>query len=75
MTLRDKRQRTFKFSGSTETQLAQMCHATGSGATAVAEQAVAHYYQHLFGQGALFLFANPAKAPQEDLESNCPPEG
>ncbi|GGK39140.1 hypothetical protein GCM10008955_36230 [Deinococcus malanensis] len=75
MTLRDKRQRTFKFSASTETQLAQMCHATGSGATAVVEQAVARLYRDLFGQGALFVFANPKLAPHENLDRDCPPEG
>lgn len=57
MTFRDKRQRTFKFSGNTETQLAQVCHATGSSVTAVVEQAVAHYYRDLFGPGALLPFA------------------
>lgn len=74
MTPRDKRQRTFKFSSSTETQLAHICHATGSGATAVVEQAVARYYRDLFGQGALLHFATPKQAPHEQLEDACPPE-
>lgn len=74
LTPRDKRQRTFKFSGSTETQLAQVCHATGSGATAVVEQAVARYYRDLFGQQALFRFATPEQAAHKHLVENCPPE-
>lgn len=74
MTPRDKRQRTFKLSDSTETQLAQICQATGSGATAVVEQAVAHHYRDLFGQRALLRFATPKQAPHEELEDSCPPE-
>ena len=65
MTQRDKRQRTLKFSGSTETQLAQLCHATGSGATAVVEQALASYYRDLFGQAALYRLATPEQTALE----------
>ncbi|MDB5044774.1 MAG: hypothetical protein JWQ08_824 [Deinococcus sp.] len=72
---RDKRQRTFKLSGSTETQLAHLCHATGSGATAIVEQALAHYYRDLFGQQALLSFSTPQQAPHEHLEDGGPPRG
>ncbi len=65
VTPRDKRQRTFKFSVSTETQLAQICQATGSGATAVVEQALAQYYRDLFGQQALLIFTAPQSVIQE----------
>ncbi|UBV45211.1 hypothetical protein LAJ19_20615 (plasmid) [Deinococcus taeanensis] len=54
MTLRAKRQRTFKFSDSTETQIAHLCQVTGSGATAVVEQAVTTRYRELFGKRALW---------------------
>lgn len=75
MTSRDKRQRTFKFSGSTETQLSHICHTTGSGATAVVEQAVARHYRDLFGKEALYRFAVPGQAPAIDSPDDCPPEG
>lgn len=76
MTSRGARQRTFKFSGSTEAQLTQLCHATGSGATGVVEQALAHYYRDLFGQGALMRFAVPPGPPTEaapNLEGESAP--
>lgn len=65
MTPRDKRQRTFKLSGVTETQLARLSLATGSGATAVVEQAVAHYFRQLFGTAALHALVDRA-APLPD---------
>lgn len=40
----------------------RLCLATGSGATAVVEQALAHYYRDLFGRAALRHFALAERA-------------
>ena len=68
-------QRRKRDSGSTETQLAHLCHATGSGATAVMEQALAHYYRDVFGPAALLSFRIPGTALQQDAQETCPQEG
>ncbi len=74
MTPHPRRQRTFKFSVSTDVQLGHLCLVTGSGATAVVEQAVAQYYRRLFGTEALRALlpsAGTALGPSEDQMSDA----